>query len=340
VTQLRSRALFLATIALATLTSHTVRAADLPTIAETLHGTPFSLEDARTVAAGEIAVTPVDGISDRELVVGIACLMPTGRARELSFDTARPMFPSTLVERFTEIDPKDALPALSKMPLTDRGKKEMRRILEFEPGLGLNVSAEELAAFQRLEQAQPERPDDEAVAEEVRRMLARRARRYREKGLAGIDAYLRAKGREAQPSEELARALAQAHAMEQRFPLFFEYWNRYPQAALPDSHENFFWIQSTIRDRPALLLAHQTSWQDGDAWMIGERHFYVSHFFNGSYAVAFVMPTREGTLFAMMDRLWVDGYSGMAGLKKRVGRKMLGERLRDDVLQRRACRSE
>jgi hypothetical protein len=89
-----------------------------------------------------------------------------------------------------------------------------------------------------------------------------------------------------------------------------------------------------------MLLAHQASWTDGDTWMIGERHFYISHFFNGSYAVAFVVPAREGRLFAMMDRLWVDGFSGMAGLKKRVGRNMLADRLRDEVLKREACRGE
>ena len=126
--------------------------------------------------------------------------------------------------------------------------------------------------------------------------------------------------------------------MEQRFPDFFEFWNRHPRAELPEAEQYYFWIQSTIRDRPALTLAHQVAWQQGNVHMVGERFFYISHFFNGGFRVAYTVPVQEGTLFAMIERLWVDGFSGLAGLKRKFGRKMIASNLRDESLHRNACR--
>jgi hypothetical protein len=126
--------------------------------------------------------------------------------------------------------------------------------------------------------------------------------------------------------------------MEQRFPDFFDLWNLYPKAELSDARQHYFWIRSPIRNRPALILSHRAAWQQGDVYMVGERHFYISHFFNGGYTMAFSIPVQEGRLFAMMERLWIDGYSGMAGLKRSLGRKMIASHLRDDSLHRRAFR--
>ncbi len=309
----------------------------LPSVAETLSGTPFSPKDARTVVAGKIAITPVDGISDRELVVGIACLMPARAQGERPFSGVAPMLPAVLVDQFSEVDPRKAATSIGRLRITPAQRVELRRYLVFEPGLGLNLSPDELEGFRALAEAHGGSPGAERAAGELFSLMGERVRRYREAGLEGIEPYVRAKGRLSRPSEELRRSLSQAHAMEQRYPEFFYFWNEYPQRILPDSQQRYFWIQSTIQNRPALILGHQTSWHTGGTWMMGERHFYISHFFNGGFTVAFVIPVQEGMLFALLERLWVDGYSGLAALKKRIGRRLLADHLRDEVLHRRVC---
>ncbi len=312
-------------------------AEQLPSVAETLRGTPFSSADAKTVLAGRIAITTVDAPSKRELVVGLACLMPEGAPATNPFAAARPMLPDALADRFELIEPETIHEVLESLTVTEDGADELRRYLAFEPGIGLNLSAEEMEAFEALKTSHGGRLNTEQTRREVVRHLADRMDRYREAGLAGIAPYLREQGKVARPDEELQRALEQAHTMEKRFPDFFRFWNEYPKFALPGATERFFWMRSPIRDRRALILGHQTSWQQGDVHMVGERHFYISHFFNGGYTVAFTIPVQEGRLFAMMERLWIDGYSGMAGLKRSAGRKMIASRLKDDSLQRKAC---
>ena len=310
----------------------------LPTVSQTLTGTPFAEKHARMVVAGKIAITTVDESSTRELVVGLACLMPKDGPAGNPFAGARPLLPAALVNRFEVIEPGRADEAIQKLTITEEAVDELRRYPQFEPGIGLNLSPAEQVAFAELATAHPGRLGDERIAQEVRRRLLERFTRYHQEGLEGIEPYVRAGDRLAQPAEELRRALHQAHAMEQRFPDYFQFWNRYPRAELPDAGQHYFWIQSTIRSRPALILGHKVEWRQGNVHMVGERHFYISHFFNGGYMVGFMIPVQEGTLIAMIERLWVDGYSGMEGLKRTFGRKMIASNLRDESLQRNACR--
>ena len=47
-----------------------------------------------------------------------------------------------------------------------------------------------------------------------------------------------------------------------------------------------------------------------------------------------------GSELSVMERLSIDGYSGMARMKRSLGRKIPARNLRDEVLHREACGQE
>jgi hypothetical protein len=78
-------------------------------------------------------------------------------------------------------------------------------------------------------------------------------------------------------------------------------WDSYPEDSLPDATEAFYWILTSIEDRPMLVL---------------------------------------GAALSLVDRVWVDGYSGLSSAKHSLGEQMLGRSLVEQVERREVCISD
>lgn len=323
--------------ALIALTSSIAFADSRPSIESVLLDSPFSRGDLEDVLKGEIVVTAVKHRSDRELAVGLACLVAEGADPMTPFNLVRSMLPTKTVDQFEVLDPANPEQAFGKLKLGAHARKELGRYLDFEPGVGLNLSAEEADSFRAVRSAHAKPVPADVVDAAIQAALQKRYESYRDKGLSGIAPYLRDSGEEALPGKELGRILDQSYALRRIFPKFMSMWRAYPEKMLPDAKETYFWVRSTVDDRPMIVLAHQVDWQDDGTRLLGERIFYASHFFDAGLTVAISMPIREGRLFALVERVWIDGYTRFSSAKKALGQKMLKRKLRDQVKRREAC---
>jgi len=319
------------------LASASTRGEELPSASELLADTPFEEKDVTAVMKGKVAVTDVAAVSDRELAVGLACLVRGREDATKPFATTKTMLDLSLVEAYEPADGPVSADAFQALDLGPDFAAEAQRYLDHEPGLGLNLSRDEMKEIAALRKDGATEPGVAAVESTIRQLLEVRLAAYRDGGLAGIAHYARAEGRSAEPGRDLRRSLAEVHRIEKIFPAWIEMWNEFPASVPRDASQRFHAIRSTIRDRPALLLAHQVAWQQGEARLVGERHYYVSHFFDGAQIFAVSIPVAEGTLFALIERVWVDGFSGMVGVKRTVGQRVLRRRVLENVEDRRAC---
>jgi hypothetical protein len=315
-------------------------ATSLPSVAELLGGSAFTDEDIAAVLDGEIAVTSVQHASDRELAVGLACLVSADADPMAPFDRPRPMLPAEGIEAFERVDPAAPELAFEKFELTEETREELERYVEFDSGIGLNLSPTEETSFDGLVGSGSEPVDRERANAAVRHALIARLNSYRSEGLAGIAPYVREGGELVAPGRELEQILDQSDVLRRLFPRFMNMWDSYPKGRLPDATEAFYWIRTSVAERPMLVLAHQVGWHGGTSRLKGERLFYASHFFNAGHTIAVSTPTREGRLFSLIDRVWIDGYSGLSSVKHALGERMLRRRLVEQVEQRRVCISD
>lgn len=309
----------------------------LPTVESLLKGSPFSAEDIENVLSGEVVVTTVKYESDRELAVGLACLVEPGVDPIAAFDRPKPMLPSDGIKDFERVDPANARPAFEKLQLRDESREELQRFMDFESGLGLNMSPAEIERFNALSAAHPAPIEPGILDRTVQELLQQRVDAYRKRGLAGIAPYVREEGKLVSPAEELEKIVDQSESFRRLFPRFMEMWMVFPRTQIPGSDESYFWVRSVAADRPMLMLTHKVEWREENTRLMGERIFYVSHFFNAGHTNAVATETKEGRLFALVSRLWVDGYSGMSGVKHSLGEELVEGRLLKQVDRRDLC---
>ena len=54
--------------------------------------------------------------------------------------------------------------------------------------------------------------------------------------------------------------------------------------------ESFFWLNIEVFSRPLLVLVHRMLYQEGQTYLVSDRHFYTSHEYNSLQAVGGVWP--------------------------------------------------
>ena len=86
-----------------------------------------------------------------------------------------------------------------------------------------------------------------------------------------------------------------------------------------------FWSRVRIQDRPAFQEV------GADHGIVARRIFYFSHFFDAALEIAGVASTREGRLFFLVRRVWVDRWSGMSSVKRKLGHRLIAGQLREEI---------
>ena len=310
------------------------------TIEEILDVTPFSTRDAANVREGKIVSTGLKEVSKRELAVGAACLIKgdaAGRLDEIR-DEQRPMFQRKMLKDYGRLDTDAPLESLQTVTLGENAADEASHYLNFTPGVGLNLSEEEIQAFQALKASYAENASVEKVHDLIRRQLYARYASYRQEGLAGMGKYARDRGETTDPAVEVTSTLDIAQPLKSLFPAYYRVWRSYPADIPPGVQETFFWSRLDVDKRPALVLVHRMDAALKGGEIIGERYFYFSRFANVGFAIAALVPVEEGALFFYINRFWIDYWTGMASLKHRMGQRLMSGEMEERMKGTGICR--
>jgi hypothetical protein len=310
-------------------------AAATPTIAEV--GAELGL-DAHAIAdvtAGKMV--PIGGreSSDRDLGAGFAFFVkapPKEVARQFRAGGDLGSDPNVVLSHRLG----DSAADVDSLRLQPRGADEAKRYGSAKPGDTLNLSNDELAAFAKLGPGAA--PAD--VERELRRTLWARYQAYKTGGLAAIAPYARGGGQERKVAEELRGVTALAAPMLQKYaPAFRELLAGYPKGKPAGLDESFYWIVTTLDDRPTVTLRHRLTLPVGDGLVAADRTFYVSQGYNAMQALGAIFPVEGGTLVFYRCHTSTDRAGGFAsGSKHSIGRKVMGKQLEQIFERARAGR--
>ena len=297
--------------------------AQVPTADQMLRELGFSAADKYQVLTGEFVSTSLKPTSDREIAVALAFLVqvpPHQLIEEARQGLLFSVDPDTI--GFGRIHGDGSLDDFSGVTLQPDPEARTRLYLDAAPGPLLNLSPKEIAAFRSLGGLRGKPTAPVAVREELRRTLLARHRAYRRAGIDGIADYARA-GELATPAAgDLRRASEAAVLVEKYAPAFHAVLLGYPQATAPGFLERFDWTHYESHGAggartPLYVLTHRFSMPDGDAYVVGQRHYYVSRSFNVEQAIAAFLPATRGTLVVYVSRRSTDGITGFGGSSKR-----------------------
>jgi hypothetical protein len=284
----------------------------------------FSPDEIAQVQAGKLVRQDVKPASERELTTGLAFQVPVTPA-ELVQNAKR-----DLLDRVDPgmiafaVVPAPGSPAdFAKLTLQPDAQKRAQAYVGAQPGGDLNLSAEEIAAFQALGSgAAPS-----AVESQVRSALLARMQSYRAEGLAGMAPYERADGKRS-PAEELRTATQASKKLQQYVPAAYQLLLSYPNGKPPGTEEIYRWSQFDAHGVPTIVLTHVLLVPDGDAWIVAQRQFYVSTGYNAEQALAAFLPSQGGSVVVYANRTSTDQITGFgAGTKRSLGSKVLASQL-------------
>lgn len=309
------------------------------TVDEVLDVTPFSSRDSDMVKKGKTVSTELIKVADRELAIGVACLIKEdGRDPLQTFRVERPMLTPDFLRTSGQIGTGATLDALQEVSLGERATDEAHHYLQAKPGFGLNLSAAEIDMFKAIKVKKPGGANIAQIHKIIQNQLFHRFAAYRDKGLDGIDDYAREDGESTQLARDLKASLNASQGLKELAPYFHRAWLEYPGSMPANAKEIFFWCRLDIEDRPALSLAHRIATKFDGTEIIGERYFYISRFFDVAYALVAVVPTKEGTLFFYVNRFWVDYWSGPVSLKRAVGKQIMASKMKKRLEKLGICR--
>jgi hypothetical protein len=216
----------------------------IQTLEEVLNEPYFDASDIEAVRKGGFGVAKIHEVSDREIAVVIACLVKTSREQALAPFLADSLpIDDKLLQDQLAIDEQSPQASFAAISLESADRDEIEHYLGAKPGIGLNLSADEISALQAL-RGKDEPAEVEALLEE---MLHARYQSYRMEGLAGAPPYAREKGKYVSPGAELRKTEENMQGLHELYPDFHRAWLSYPQN-LPDDivGDDFFCRPSSI----------------------------------------------------------------------------------------------
>jgi len=280
----------------------------------------FPADTYGKVTGGEMVSRNVDSSTDRELATGLVFFVkvsPESLLKDMKEGLLLHVDENTLAhgDVGTAAAPGDF--AGVKLDVS-----EVKAYQKAKAGEALNLSTQEIEAFEGL--AGKPAADVEAQA---RKSLFERTQAYQKSGLDGLAPYAR-DGKARSPAEELRAASNASKAAKSLAPSFFETLLDYPKK--PEGYsEKFTWMRYKAHDTPVFILTHAFAVQEGDAFAVCQRQFYVSASYNTEQALALFAPAEGGTLVVYVNRTSTDAVTGFGGGAKRsIGEKVLASQLR------------
>jgi hypothetical protein len=305
------------------LVDYTGTAMAVPTAEELLKALPLSDGERKDVLEGEIVRFTTEEGSDRELALGAVLLVKNVPKNLPQLWREAVVFKLVgAVTAFGEISDKATVGDFAGVKLQPNGEKEAKRYLEAEPGDTLNLDAKEISDFQALKAKGGSHAEVETL---VREQLLARYHAYRENGLSGITPYVRGKEKMFELSQDLLLATNEAKLVAKYFPTFHQTLLTYPASEAKQLETRFYWTNVDVFSRPTLILSHRLLFNEGDAYVVADRHFYASHEYNGLQSVGGAFPAKEGSLLVALYRISTDGVAGFGSSAKHpVARGLMG----------------
>ena len=298
-----------------------------PTAEDIMKALPISDSQKKDVLNGKVVKWTTMEAGERELAVGIIMLMkaPPEKVAQL-FRGAQGY---KLAEAFTaygSISEQGTEADFAKMVLEPNGKKEAGRYLDAEPGDDYNLDKQEIAAFQALKaKSKGGTGQQQAVEAQIRKNFVTRLHAYQAKGAAGVSPYERGNNKERLPNQEILLSVDANKILAAHYPKFNEVLRNYPSSDMTGVEESFFWINIEVFSRPLLVLTHRMLYQDGETYVLSDRHFYASQEYNMLQAVGGVWPKDDGSLFVYLYRVSTDQVGGFgSSTKHSVSRALMG----------------
>jgi hypothetical protein len=297
------------------------------TIEQVLSEPYFDASDIETVRKGGFGVAKIHEVSDREIAVAIACMVKGAPEDTLApfLGDLLPIDADHLVAQGL-INTDSHEQSFAVISLESDGRDEVQHYLDAHPGLGLNLSSDEIAALQALQGVDDPDRQVEALLEDI---LIARYLLYREDGLAGARPYARKNGEHISPGEELRKTEEDLKELHELYLDFHNAWLSYPRN-MPKGvvRDDFFWVKMNLKNRPTFILSHRLATNYEDVRIVGIRDYYASHFFDVAERVAIVARIKSGEyILIFIERAWVDYWSDFASLSKAIGHKVMKKQM-------------
>jgi hypothetical protein len=315
-----------------------VRAADAQTVnvEQVMADFGFPADATQRIRRGEVLEADPAESSERELAIGLTFLVkhpPATVAK--NFRRAVDLKEDSQLAASTSLRGPGALVDFETLVLEPDGAAEARRYVDARPGETLNLSPDEIRAFNAL--AATDGPPGPQVEGQLKQMLLARYQSYAANGLAGIAPYARSSRLE-DPSKDLRRAVeASAPLLGNYAPAMLQLLRSYPHDKPADLKESYYWLRYTLDGRPNYTLRHRLTLPVGSTVVVADREFYVSHGYNTSQAIAGLIPVPEGTVVFYRSRVSTDQVAGFgSSVKKGIGRGVMAKQLMEIFKRTRA----
>jgi hypothetical protein len=310
---------------LASIFTATAAFAEIPPADTLLADLGFSAAEIADVKAGKVVTGAVSGAHERDLASAFAFFVPAPPAdlvKDLKSGLMAKIDPNTIARG--AISPAGAIGDFGGLSLSPDADDRAKRYTSAKGGSDLNLSTDEIAAFNKLGASAPV-SDVEA---QVRSSLLTRYQAYRAKGLAGIAPYDRGGGDSRSVADDLRKSLDALSNLKKYAPAAYAAMRSYPGSVPAGSEDGFTWVHLKAHDVPTIVLTQGLFVPDGDAYLVMQRQFYVSEGFNCEQAVAAFLPAQGGTVVVYSNHTSTDQVAGFGGGAKRsIGSKLMASEL-------------
>jgi hypothetical protein len=297
-------------------------AAALPDAEQLLANIGFPSDAKQGVLDGKFVTTGLKPTSERELAMGMAFLVkqpPATLIAEVRKNLVEGVDSDSTAQG--TISGAGNLGDFAGVSFGADGKKHAKAFLAAKPGEDLNLSTAEIDTFEALAK---KGGDTKAVEEQLRRLLLARFQAYHGKGLDGIAAYARDDNKSTDAGGDLRSAVEAAGTLKKTAPSFYDTLLNYPKSSPAGLEQDFSWTHYMAHGTPVFLLKHRIWMQDGDAWLIADRQYYVTGSYNAVQILAAFLPVKGGTLVVYVNRTSTDQVTGFGGSTKRtMGTKVM-----------------
>jgi hypothetical protein len=282
-----------------------------------------ALDESQAVALerGEIVAVDVARLEREQSQLAASLLVwvdaPLERVREvISSDAALLHEPGT---RFQELHGRDD--PLSLVEYVADERQEARRLLRVQPGDRFNLSADEIRLINEV--ATEEGTDISLASDAYREVLRARYRAYRERGLAGVDPYVR-RTTVTSPAAQFVTALESFELLEEFYPDFHAAFRDFPAGARDDINHRFYIRKQVVQRRPVFVLVHWMQRDADDYLLFAQRQYYVGHTYNMAQTIVGCLPFRGGTLVAVLNQAFTEQVVGFfRGVGRTFGRRRI-----------------
>jgi hypothetical protein len=273
--------------------------------------------------------------SKRELAADSVIVInkPLADVLEKTLDDAS-LVPANKILDSGDIHSLDDFAAISFLAHEHRDVDEANALLSTKNGKKLNLSKNEIALIQsRAGEIEKNAPVEErlALASDIMRdILIARYQAYQQKGLAGIDPYVRSKKKTVSVGNELRLTTEMHKPIEEYWPDYYSTLLDYPLDAECCEHR-FYWLKVKMLKRPTWALVHRITLIGEDFALVTERYYYSTHSLNSLQITIGCLPYGDGsTYLGLATSASADVLTGFKGkILRAVGRDKAGEMVGD-----------